>query len=95
MFQLKHKKLFTILRSRILLSKPILQFGNGLQQMLTTVPYSELAGQRNIEWDALLMCANFMKLWPTLPQVVKDMSGHHETEEKLSDEQIDKLIQSQ
>lgn len=29
------------------------EFGHGLQQLLTKVPYSELAGQRNVEWDAV------------------------------------------
>ena len=33
------------------------QFGHGLQQMLTVVPYSELAGQHNIEWDTIHVCA--------------------------------------
>lgn len=70
------------------------QFGNGLQQMLSTVPYSELSGQRNIEWDAILLCANFMKMWALVPQVVKDMCGHHETQEKLPDDKIEKLIAS-
>lgn len=29
------------------------EFGHGLQQLLTKVPYSELAGQKNVEWDAV------------------------------------------
>lgn len=62
--------------------------------MLSTVPYSELSGQRNIEWDAILLCANFMKMWALVPQVVKDMCGHHETQEKLPDDKIEKLIAS-
>ena len=32
------------------------EFGHGLQQLLTKVPYSELAGQKNIEWDAVQVC---------------------------------------
>lgn len=70
------------------------QFGHGLQQMLSTVPYSELSGQRNIEWDAIMLCANFMKMWAMVPEVVRDMCGHHETQEKLPDDKIDKLINS-
>jgi oligopeptidase A len=40
------------------------EFGHGLQQLLTKVPYSELAGQRNIEWDAVQVgctCLPFTK----------------------------------
>ena len=70
------------------------QFGHGLQQMLSTVPYSEVSGQRNIEWDSIMLCANFMKMWAMVPQVVKDMSGHHDSQEKLPDDTIDKLINS-
>ena len=84
---------------KIFVSTPLIgfdffQFGTGLQQMLTTVPYSELAGQRSIEWDALLMCANFMRMLAMQPQVVKDMSGHHETDEKLPDNKVESLINS-
>ena len=62
--------------------------------MLSTVPYSEVSGQRNIEWDSIMLCANFMKMWAMVPQVVKDMSGHHDSQEKLPDDTIDKLINS-
>ena len=30
-----------------------LQFGHGLQHMLTTVQYSDAAGINNVEWDAV------------------------------------------
>lgn len=36
------------------------EFGHGLQQLLTQVPYSELAGQRNVEWDAVQVKRNTM-----------------------------------
>ena len=62
--------------------------------MLSTAPYSELSGQRNIEWDSIMLSANFMKMWAMVPQVVKDMSGHHDSQEKLSDDVIERLISS-
>ena len=41
----------------------LFQFGNGLQHLLTTVPYTEASGMTNIEWDAVEVCSNFMQNW--------------------------------
>lgn len=71
------------------------QFGNSLQQMLTTAPYSELSGQRNIEWDALHVSSYLMKMFAHLPHVIKDMSQHYQTGEQLTDDEINRLLQSQ
>lgn len=68
------------------------EFGNCLQHMLTTAPYMELAGQRNIEWDAVHVTANLMRMIAQHPSVIHDMSDHYLTKKKMSDEQIDKLI---
>ncbi|CAL1542791.1 unnamed protein product [Lymnaea stagnalis] len=62
------------------------EFGHGLQQMLTKVPFSEISGQKNIEWDAVQVCAKFMRQWLTIPSVVKSLSGHWQTNEPVPDE---------
>merc|ERR1712012_307898 len=59
------------------------EFGHGLQQMLTAVPYSEISGQKNIEWDAVQVVAKFMKSWLTVPQVVRGLSSHYSTGEQI------------
>jgi len=51
------------------------EFGHGLQQMLTTVPYSEISGQRNIEWDSLQACAKLMEMFSTDPRVLRNLGG--------------------
>ena len=68
------------------------QFGHALQQMLTTVPYSEIAGQRNIEYDALTVCATVMSLIFFNPTVLKFVSSHYQTGDPLDDETIETLI---
>ncbi|KAL5018692.1 hypothetical protein ScPMuIL_004414 [Solemya velum] len=68
------------------------QFGHGLQQMLTKASYSEIAGQRNIEWDALHICASFMVQLLHTPHMLRDISSHHETGNPLSDSEINQII---
>lgn len=68
------------------------QFGHALQQMLTTVPYSEMAGQKYIEWDAAHVVAHVMKMFALQPEFIRDISAHHQTGEILSDEQIYNLL---
>ena len=49
------------------------EFGHGLQQMLSTVAYSEVSGQRNIEWDSLQTCAKLLEMFSTDPRVIKQL----------------------
>lgn len=68
------------------------EFGHGLQQMLTTIPYSEIAGQRNIEWDSLQICAMFMSMLLHNRPILKSLSHHYATEQQLSDDTIDTIL---
>ena len=61
--------------------------------MLTTAPYSELSGQRNIEWDALHVCAKFMSMLSCNPHVLKSLSSHYQMHEPLPDSTIKSLLQ--
>ena len=70
-----------------------MQFGNSLQEMLTTVPYSELSGQRNIEQDTMHVCGRVMSMLVYHPRVLKTISLHHQLHEPLSDSTINRIIQ--
>ncbi|XP_059139670.1 oligopeptidase A-like [Physella acuta] len=70
------------------------EFGHGLQQLLTTVPYSEISGQKNIEWDAVQVCAKFMRQWLTVPSVIKSLSGHWQTQEKIPDDLLRNALEA-
>ena len=68
------------------------EFGHGLQQMLTKVPFSEIAGQKNVEWDALYICSTFMTLWLSQPSILRRISSHYQTGESMSDDMIDIIL---
>jgi len=61
------------------------QFGHALQQLLTVVPYSEVAGQRYVEWDSLHTCANVMSMLLLRHQTLASLGRHHQTNEPISD----------
>ena len=71
------------------------QFGHALQQLLTTAPCSELAGQRGVPTDTLHMCALFMRMWLRQPAVLRRVSRHHESGDPLPDALISQLLDSQ
>lgn len=82
---------------KMLLTRPLyavssVQFGHGLQQLLTVVPYSEISGQRNVEWDALPVCATFMQQWLYLPQTLREITCHHETGQPMPQDLIERII---
>lgn len=62
------------------------EFGHGLQHMLTTVPYSDAAGIRNVEWDAVELPSQFMENWLYDKTTMNLVSGHHRTNDTLPDE---------
>ncbi len=70
----------------------LFQFGHGLQQMLTVVEHSEIAGQNNLEWDALQVCANTLAMFAKHPQVLSNISSHYQTQEHMPQDMIDKLM---
>ncbi|XP_054285847.1 oligopeptidase A [Macrosteles quadrilineatus] len=59
------------------------QFGHVLQQLLTTVTYAEVAGQSNVEWDAVEVVGNVFVHWLKEPAVLDSISGHYASGEKL------------
>ncbi|XP_067933579.1 uncharacterized protein [Watersipora subatra] len=66
--------------------------GHTLQQLLTTVDYSQIAGQNNIESDALHTASTFMVMWLFRPDTLQSLSYHHETGESLVPQQLSDII---
>ncbi|WAQ97670.1 OOPDA-like protein [Mya arenaria] len=64
-------------------------------EVLSEVPLLELSSQRNIDRDAIFVCANVMKMIAQQPSIVRDMSQHHLSGESLDDHDIDKLLKCQ
>ncbi|XP_071451986.1 uncharacterized protein [Hetaerina americana] len=62
------------------------KFGHVLQHLLCRTKSSEVFGLNNVEWDAVDVCSNFMGLWLTDVKVIKDVSGHYQTGEPISEE---------
>ena len=60
--------------------------------MLTTVPYSELSGQRNIERDAVHITAHLMSKLAHHPHILKSISSHYQLHEPLSDTMVKNVI---
>ncbi len=70
------------------------EFGHGLQGMLTTVDYPMVAGIRGIEWDAVEIMSQFMENWCYHEPVLRTISGHWKTNEKLPDDLVKKLLEA-
>jgi len=67
--------------------------GHTLQQLLTKVEYSELAGQNNIEWDAMNISSVFFTMWLMRPDTMRSLSCHWESNQQLSSQEVDNIIQ--
>ena len=67
------------------------EFGHGLQGMLTTVDYSDVAGINGVEWDAVEIASQFMENWCYHKPTLVGMTAHYETGEPLPDDLFEKL----
>jgi oligopeptidase A len=68
------------------------EFGHGLQGMLTTVDYADVAGLNGVEWDAVEIASQFMENWCYQKSTLMGMTAHVETGEPLPDELFDKVV---
>ena len=68
------------------------EFGHGLQGMLTTVDYTDVAGISGVEWDAVEIASQFMENWCYHKPTLIGMTAHFETDEPLPDELFEKLV---
>ncbi len=64
------------------------EFGHAIQHMLTQVDIPEASGINNIEWDAVEVASQFLENWCSQPEVLRDLSSHVDTGEKLDDDML-------
>ena len=67
------------------------EFGHGLQGMLTTVDYADVAGINGVEWDAVEIASQFMENWCYHKPTLMGMTAHYQTGEQLPDDLFEKL----
>jgi oligopeptidase A len=67
------------------------EFGHGLQAMLTTIDYADVAGINGVEWDAVELASQFMENWCYHKPTLMGMTSHFETGEPLPDELFEKI----
>ena len=67
------------------------EFGHGLQHMLTTVNYPDVAGTNGIEWDAVELASQFMENWCYHRETLLGMAKHYKTGETLPEDLFKKM----
>ncbi len=67
------------------------EFGHGLQHMLTTVDYADVAGIGGVEWDAVELPSQFMENWCYHKETLLGMAKHYKTGETLPVETFEKI----
>lgn len=70
------------------------KMGHALQHLLTTSPYSEVAGLTNLEWDAVEISAQFFQHWLSDYGTMSKVSGHFESGEPMDRDLFQQLNQS-
>ena len=70
------------------------EFGHGLQHMLTTVEYADVAGINGIEWDAVELASQFMENWCYHKPTLLGMTEHYETSEPLPEDLFQKICKA-
>ncbi|XP_014669639.1 PREDICTED: probable cytosolic oligopeptidase A [Priapulus caudatus] len=70
------------------------EFGHALQHLLTGMPYSDVAGLANVEWDAVEICSTFMENWLYDKTTMGYISCHVDTGATLPDEMLKNLIRA-
>ena len=68
--------------------------GHTLHHILSEVNENEVSGVNGVEWDAVEFPSQFLENFAYEPQVLKMFAKHYKTNEIISDEMIDKLVQS-
>ena len=68
------------------------EFGHGLHQLLTRVPYPSLAGTNGVAWDAIELPSQFLENYAWHPQVLQRISRHVDTAAVLPADQQAQLI---
>ena len=70
------------------------EFGHGLHHMLTRIDYSGVSGINGVEWDAVELPSQFMENWCWEKQALAMFSAHHQTDEPLPDDLLEKMLKA-
>ncbi len=70
------------------------EFGHGLQHMLTTVDYADVAGISGVEWDAVELPSQFMENWCYHKPTLIGMTAHVDTGQPLPDDLFEKICKA-
>ena len=68
------------------------EFGHGLHHMLTRVDYPSIAGINGVSWDAVELPSQFLENYAWHPDVLRQISGHYQTDAPLPPETLSRLI---
>lgn len=69
------------------------EFGHVLQMSMASSKYATLTGD-NVAWDYIETHSQLLENWAWQPEVLKQISCHYQTGEKLPDEMIRSLVKS-
>lgn len=69
------------------------EFGHVLQMSMASSKYATLTGD-NVAWDYIETHSQLLENWAWQPEVLKQISSHYQTGEKLPDEMISSLVKS-
>ncbi len=70
------------------------EMGHGIHHMLSNVNENEVSGVNGVEWDAVEFPSQFLENFAYESSVLKLFARHYKTKETLSDEMIQKLVES-
>jgi len=70
------------------------EMGHAIHHLLSNVDESEVSGVNGVEWDAVEFPSQFLENFAYEPKVLKMFAKHYKTGEIISDEMIQKLVNS-
>ena len=70
------------------------EMGHAIHHMLSDVDENEVSGVNGVEWDAVEFPSQFLENFAYERDVLKLFASHYQTQEIISDEMIQKLIDS-
>jgi oligopeptidase A len=68
------------------------ELGHGLHHMLTQMEFGPVSGINGVEWDAVELPSQLLENWCWQPEVLSELSAHHETGDCLSQDLIAKML---
>jgi oligopeptidase A len=70
------------------------EMGHAIHHLLSNVAESEVSGVNGVEWDAVEFPSQFLENFAYEPKVLKMFAKHYKTGEVISEEMVQKLVDS-